>query len=45
MIGTGIFLLKYGDHSVFSPDHHLISVVKYREKAIEDEISLSMKEI
>ncbi|MBO7356802.1 MAG: IS200/IS605 family transposase [Lachnospiraceae bacterium] len=37
--------LYTNNHSVFSLHYHLIMVVKYRRKAIDDEISLRLKEI
>ena len=37
--------LHNNNHSVFSLHYHLIMVVKYRRKAIDDKISLRLKEI
>ncbi len=37
--------LHNNNHSVFSLYYHLIMVVKYRRKAIDDKISLRLKEI
>ena len=34
-----------GNHSVYSLNYHLILVVKYRKKVIDDEISENLKEI
>lgn len=34
-----------GNHSVYSLNYHLIFVVKYRKKVIDDEISENLKEI
>ena len=37
--------LHNNNHSVFSLHYHLIMVVKYRRKAIDDKISLRLKDI
>jgi putative transposase len=37
--------LDNNNHSVFSLNYHLILVVKYRRKAIDDTISLRLREI
>ena len=38
-------VLESNNHSVFSLNYHLILVVKYRQKVIDDEISTRLKEI
>lgn len=37
--------LESNNHSVFSLNYHLVLVVKYRRKAIDDEISKRLREI
>lgn len=38
-------VLESNNHSVFSLHYHLVFVVKYRRKAIDDTISEKLKEI
>lgn len=38
-------ILENNNHSVFAMHYHLIMVVKYRRKAINDEISARLREI
>lgn len=38
-------ILETNNHSVFSLNYHLVLVVKYRKKVIDDNISNSLKEI
>ena len=37
--------LESNNHSIFSLNYHLVLVVKYRRKAIDDEISKRLREI
>lgn len=37
--------MNKGNHSVYPLNYHLILVVKYRKKVIDDEISENLKEI
>ena len=45
MIGDDYLILDTNNHSVFSLNYHLVLVVKYRKKVIDDNISNRLKEI
>lgn len=38
-------VLENNNHSVFSPHYHLVFVVKYRRKVVDDSISARLREI
>jgi len=45
LIGDDYLILDTNNHSVFRLNYHLVLVVKYRRKVIDDEISNRLKEI
>jgi len=45
VIGDDYLILDTNNHSVFSLNYHLVLVVKYRKKVIDDNISNRLKEI
>ena len=45
MIGDDCLIVDTNNHSVFRLNYHLVLVVKYRRKVIDDEISNRLKEI
>ena len=45
MIGDDYLVLDTNNHSVFRLNYHLVLVVKYRRKVIDDKISNRLKEI
>ena len=45
MIGDDYLIVDTNNHSVFRLNYHLVLVVKYRRKVIDDEISNRLKEI
>lgn len=45
MIGDDCLILETNNHSVFSLNYHMVLVIKYRKKVIDNNISNSLKEI
>ena len=45
MIGDDYLIVDTNNHSVFRLNYHLVLVVKYRRKVIDDKISNRLKEI
>ena len=45
MIGDDCLIVDTNNHSVFRLNYHLVLVVKYRRKVIDDKISNRLKEI
>jgi putative transposase len=45
VIGDDCLILDTNNHSVFSLNYHMVLVIKYRKKVIDDNISNSLKEI
>jgi putative transposase len=45
VIGDDCLILETNNHSVFSLNYHMVLVIKYRKKVIDNNISNSLKEI